>query len=141
MKIVNGWALYTLPSFADQIDKLASVVEKLREKTPTAIDRPRTPNCLRQCATLMCEIIPIDPARPEFRQGGTLRPSRKHWFRARFGKVRFRFFFRYSSSGKIIINTRGNDSNSLCNFGSSRMHMPFSGACSLRVIRPRIGVR
>ena len=66
----------------------------------------------------MIEVIPVDPTRPEFRQGGTLGSSRKHWFRAKFGGGRFRLFFRYSSSAKIIIFAWVNDRDTLRTYGS-----------------------
>jgi toxin YhaV len=67
---------------------------------------------------LMFEAIPVDPTRPEYRQGGTLGPARKHWFRAKFGGGRFRLFFRYSTSAKIIIFAWANDAQTLRTYGS-----------------------
>ena len=67
---------------------------------------------------LVFEVIPVDPSRPEFRQGGTLGRERKHWFRAKFGNGRFRLFFRYSTAAKIIIFAWVNDSNTLRTYGS-----------------------
>lgn len=64
------------------------------------------------------ELIPVDPARPEFRQGGTLVPSRKHWFRAKFGNRRFRLFFRYSTAVKIIIFAWLSDSDTVRTYGA-----------------------
>ncbi|KHS42195.1 type II toxin-antitoxin system YhaV family toxin [Novosphingobium subterraneum] len=66
----------------------------------------------------MFEVIPVDPVRHEFRQGGTLSPSRKHRFRAKFGNGRFRLFFRYSTSAKIIIFAWVNDSDTLRTYGA-----------------------
>ena len=40
------------------------------------------------------------------------------WFRAKFGNGRFRLFFRYSSTSKVIIFAWVNDENSLRNYGS-----------------------
>ncbi|MBN9505149.1 MAG: type II toxin-antitoxin system YhaV family toxin [Altererythrobacter sp.] len=34
---------------------------------------------------LVFELIPQDPPRPDYRQGGTLGDDRKHWFRDKFG--------------------------------------------------------
>jgi toxin YhaV len=66
----------------------------------------------------MFEAIPVDPTRPEYRQGGTLGANRKHWFRAKFGGGRFRLFFRYSTSAKIIIFAWVNDAQTLRTYGS-----------------------
>jgi toxin YhaV len=118
MITVNGWTLYTHPLFADQIEKLTAAVEKSREKDPKGYTSTANAKLLAAMRKLMFEVIPVDPARPEFRQGGTLGPSRKHWFRAKFGNGRFRLFFRYSSSAKIIIYTWVNDANTLRTYGS-----------------------
>jgi len=50
--------------------------------------------------------------------GGTLGPDRKHWFRAKFGGGRFRLFFRYSTSAKIIIFAWVNDRDTLRTYGA-----------------------
>jgi toxin YhaV len=47
-----------------------------------------------------------------------LGPSRKHWFRAKFGGGRFRLFFRYSSSAKIIVYAWVNDNETLRTYGA-----------------------
>ena len=83
--------------------------------------RPRTHINASRCsgdAVAAGRRIPIDPARPEFRQGGTLGPARKHWFRAKFGNGRFRLFFRYSTAAKIIILAWVNDSDTLRTYGA-----------------------
>ena len=115
---VNGWTLYTHPLFADQIEKLTAAVERSREKDPKGYTSTANAKLLAAMRKLMFEDIPVDPTRPEFRQGSTLGPSRKHWFRAKFGGGRFRLFFRYSSSAKIIIYAWVNDENSLRTYGS-----------------------
>jgi toxin YhaV len=118
MVTVNGWTLYTHPLFADQIERLTTAVEQSREKDPDGYSSTANAKLLAATRKLMFEAIPVDHARPEFRQGGTLGPSRKHWFRAKFGNGRFRLFFRYSSSAKIIIYAWVNDSNSLRTYRS-----------------------
>lgn len=118
MITVNGGTLYTHPLFADQIERLTTAVEQSRVKDANGYSSTANAKLLAAMRKLMFEIIPVDPARPEFRQGGTLGPSRKHWFCAKFGNGRFRLFFRYSSSAKIIIYAWVNDSNSLLTYGS-----------------------
>jgi toxin YhaV len=118
MSIVNGWTLYAHPLFLDQLEKLTSAVEKAKAKNPETYASSANAKLLAQLHRLMFELIPIDPARPEFRQGGTLGTNRKHWFRAKFGAGRFRLFFRYSSSAKIIIFAWVNDSETLRTYGS-----------------------
>jgi toxin YhaV len=118
MITVNGWTLYAHPLFLDQIEKLTVAVERAREKDPKTYASSANTKLLAAMRKLMFEVIPVDPTRPEFRQGGTLGPSRKHWFRAKFGGGRFRLFFRYSSSAKIIIYAWVNDANTLRTYGS-----------------------
>jgi toxin YhaV len=118
MTIIDGWTLYAHPLFTDQLDRLMAAVEKAKRKDPKTYQSTTNAKLLAQLHRLAFEIIPVDPARPEFRQGGTLGPSRKHWFRAKFGGGRFRLFFRYSSSAKIIVYAWVNDSETLRTYGA-----------------------
>jgi toxin YhaV len=118
MTIIDGWTLYAHPLFTDQLDRLTAAVEKAKRKDPRTYQSTANAKLLAQLNRLMFETIPVDPARPEFRQGGTLGSSRKHWFRAKFGGGRFRLFFRYSSSAKIIVYAWVNDSKTLRTYGA-----------------------
>lgn len=115
---VTGWTLYAHPLFLEQLEKLTLAVERAREKDPSGFASTANAKLLAALRKLMFEVIPIDPARPEFRQGGTLGPARKHWFRAKFGNGRFRLFFRYSTSAKIIIFAWVNDNDTLRTYGA-----------------------
>ena len=53
-------------------------------------------------------MIPQDPTRPEYRQGGTLSERHKHWFRAKFFQ-QYRLFFRYRVPSKVIVFAWVND--------------------------------
>ena len=57
---------------------------------------------------LVFDVIPQDPARPEYRQGGALGAEHKHWFRAKFFQ-QYRLFFRYHAQSKIIVFAWVND--------------------------------
>jgi toxin YhaV len=116
--IINGWTLYAHPLFTDQLDRLTAAVEKTKRKDPKTYQSTANAKLLAQLQRLAFETIPVDPARPEFRQGGTLGQSRKHWFRAKFGGGRFRLFFRFSSSAKIIVYAWVNDSETLRTYGA-----------------------
>lgn len=118
MTNINGWTLYAHPLFSDQLERLTATVEKAKRKDPKAYQSSANAKLLAQLNRLMFETIPVDPARPEFRQGGTLGSDRKHWFRAKFGAGRFRLFFRYSSSAKIIVFAWVNDSDTLRTYGA-----------------------
>jgi toxin YhaV len=118
MITVNGWTLYAHPLFLDQLERLTLAVERAAKKNPTSYATSADAKLLAAMRKLIFEVIPVDPARPEFRQGGTLGPARKHWFRAKFGGGRFRLFFRYSTSAKIIIYAWVNDATMLRTYGS-----------------------
>lgn len=115
---VNGWQFFAHPLFLDQIEKLAGAVEKARTKDPRGWRRSANAKLLAALRQLVFETIPQDPTRPEYRQGGTLGDARKHWFRAKFGGGRFRLFFRYSSSAKVIVFAWVNDENTLRTYGA-----------------------
>jgi toxin YhaV len=66
---------------------------------------------LAAIARLAFEVIPQDPARPEYRQGNTLGAAHRHWFRARFFQ-QYRLFFRYHARSKVIVYAWVNDERS-----------------------------
>lgn len=66
---------------------------------------------------LAFEIIPQNPARPEYRQGATLGDDHKHWFRAKFFQ-QYRLFFRYHQESKIIVYAWVNDESTKLAYGS-----------------------
>nr|WP_317983347.1 type II toxin-antitoxin system YhaV family toxin [Sandaracinobacteroides saxicola] len=115
---VNGWQLFAHPLFLDQIEKLAAAVEKARAKDPRGWRKSANAKLLAALRQLVFETLPQDPTRPEYRQGGTLGDARKHWFRAKFGGGRFRLFFRYSSSAKVIVFAWVNDETTLRTYGA-----------------------
>jgi toxin YhaV len=62
--------------------------------------------------------IPQNPGDPIYRQGKTLGPELKNWFRGKTGNGRYRLFFRYDSSAKLIVYAWVNDEQSLRTYGS-----------------------
>lgn len=60
---------------------------------------------------LAFDVIPQDPARPEYRQGATLGDDHKHWLRAKFFQ-QYRLFFRYHAASKLIVFAWVNDEDS-----------------------------
>ena len=118
MMVVNGWQLIAHPLFLDQFEKLGAAVAHLREKDPRGWRKSANAKLLAALRQLVFEIIPQDPTRTEYRQGGTLGDDRKHWFRAKFGGGRFRLFFRYSTSAKVIVFAWVNDETTLRTYGS-----------------------
>ena len=57
------------------------------------------------------------PTAPEFRQGDTLGPDNRHWFRAKFHQ-RYRLFFRFSTKDRVIVYVWVNDEFTLRKAGS-----------------------
>jgi toxin YhaV len=118
MTVVNAWNLYAHPLFLEQLEKLTAAVESARVKDPVGFASTADAKLLAVIQKLIFENIPADPSRPEYRQGGTLGASREHWFRAKFGNGRFRLFFRYSISSKIIVYAWVNDRDTMRAYGS-----------------------
>lgn len=115
---INGWQIFAHPLLLDQLERLVGAVEKERARNPRAHQSSANTKLLRALSRLLFEIIPEDPTRPEYRLGNTLGPGGRHWFRAKFGRQRFRLFFRYDSRAKIIVYAWVNDSTTLRTYGS-----------------------
>jgi len=78
MIVVNGWTLYAHPLLLDQLKKLITAVEKAKAKNPQGWAQTANAKRLAAVRSLMFQIVPSDPARSEYRQGGTLSASSKH---------------------------------------------------------------
>jgi toxin YhaV len=92
-------------------------VERLSITQPeTYTQHPKT-KLLATILRLITETIPRNPNAPEFRQGDTLGPDNRHWFRAKFHQ-RYRLFFRFSSKHKVIVYVWVNDESTLRKAGA-----------------------
>ncbi|TPP10446.1 type II toxin-antitoxin system YhaV family toxin [Rhizobium glycinendophyticum] len=118
METVNGWIIRAHPLFLDQLERLTAAVEREALKKPETFRSSANAKLLAALQKLIFETIPADPAATGFRQGGIVRPERKHWFRAKFGNGRFRLFFRYSSAARVIVFAWVNDSDTLRRYGA-----------------------
>jgi toxin YhaV len=116
--VVNGWSIFAHPLFIRQVEALIAEVERARAKDPAGYARRNAAKRLAAIARLSFEIIPQDPARPEYRQGDTLGDSRKHWLRAKFFQ-QYRLFFRYSAAKRVIILAWVNDAHTLRAYDSA----------------------
>ncbi|MDB5971334.1 MAG: toxin [Hydrocarboniphaga sp.] len=105
---VNGWTLFAHPLFLDQLESLVAAVEKLRAKDPAGYVQKNATKRLAAIAKLVFDVIPQDPARPEYRQGNTLGDEHRYWFRAKFFQ-QYRLFFRYHQQSRIIVYAWVND--------------------------------
>lgn len=113
---VNGWTLFAHPLFLDQLEALVAAVEKLRAKDPVGYVQKNTTKRLAAIARLVFEVVPQDPARPEYRQGSTLGEAHRYWFRAKFFQ-QYRLFFRYHHQSRIIVFAWVNDEDSKRAYG------------------------
>ncbi len=113
----NGWKLYLHPVFQKVFDRLTDEVKKIQlSDTDNYQSHPKA-KLLKRIIDLILVEIPADPSASQFLQGNTLGKSYRHWYRAKFFG-RFRLFYRYSSSQKIIIYAWINDENTLRKSGS-----------------------
>jgi toxin YhaV len=106
--VINGWTLFAHPIFLDPLDALTAQVEAVKRKDPAGYARKNATKRLAAIAKLAFEVIPQDPARPEYRQGNTLGDEHKHWFRAKFFQ-QYRLFFRFHAQAKVIVFAWVND--------------------------------
>ena len=106
--VINGWTVFAHPLFLVQLEALIQQVEALKQKDPTGFTKKNASKRLAAIAKLVFEVIPQDPARPEYRQGNTLGEDHKHWFRAKFFQ-QYRLFFRYHAQAKVIVFAWVND--------------------------------
>ncbi len=113
----GGWTLLFHPQIVGQLSRLARVSERARRRDPDGWRRNANVKLLSSLRKLMFEVVPNDPARPEYRQGSTLGAQFRHWFRVKFGG-RFRLFFRYDSQTRIIVYAWVNDERSLRKAGA-----------------------
>ncbi len=97
---------------------LIDEVESLKRKNPDLLKEHPKAKLLARLTKLITEEIPANPNAPEYQQGNTLGKSQRHWRRAKF-LGRFRLFFRFSSSQKVIIYAWVNDEDTLRKAGSS----------------------
>jgi len=115
---INGWSLFAHPLFLDQVEVLIAQVEALKAKDPGTYRQKNSTKRLAAIAKLVFEVIPEDPARPEYRQGTSLGSDRRHWFRAKFFQ-QYRLFFRFHATQRIIVFAWVNDQESKRAFESS----------------------
>ena len=116
--VIHGWTVFAHPMFLSQIEALARQVERLKQKDPSSYLNKNASKRLAAINKLAFDVIPQDPTRPEYRQGGTLGDVYKHWFRAKFFQ-QYRLFFRYHAPSKVIVFAWVNDENTKRAYESS----------------------
>ncbi|MES2831553.1 MAG: type II toxin-antitoxin system YhaV family toxin [Pseudomonadota bacterium] len=116
--LIHGWTVFAHPLFLAELEVLTQQVEASRQKDPIGYVKKNSAKRLAAITRLAFDIIPQDPARPEYRQGSTLGDNHKHWFRAKFFQ-QYRLFFRYHAPSKIIVLAWVNDEDTKRAFESS----------------------
>lgn len=106
--VVNGWTIFAHPLFLDQLETLVRQVEGFKQKDSVGFVMKNATKRLTAIDKLAFEVIPQDPTRFEYRQGGTLGDAHKHWFRAKFFQ-QYRLFFRYHGKARVIVYAWVND--------------------------------
>lgn len=106
--VIHGWTVFAHPLFLEQLEALTSQVEALKRKDPAGFSKKNASKRVAAIVKLAFDVIPQDPARPEYRQGGTLGEAHKHWFRAKFFQ-QYRLFFRYHAASQVIVYAWVND--------------------------------
>ena len=115
---INGWQIYMHPLFRAQLEHLREQVAALKRKHPLDYTRRNATKRLAAITRLAFEIIPQDPTRTEYRQGGTLGEKHKHWFRAKFFQ-QYRLFFRYHAANRVIVYAWVNDEETKRSYSSN----------------------
>ena len=115
----QGWHLFAHPLLLDQLDRLIAAAERARRADPAGWRGNANVRLLANLRDLMFDRVPHDPLGPAFRQGNTLGPAHRHWFRAKFGGNRFRLFFRADSGARIVVYAWVNDRDSLRKAGAA----------------------
>jgi toxin YhaV len=116
--VIRGWTIFAHPLFLAQIEVLAQQVEALKQKDPAGYTKKNASKRLAAITKLAFDVIPQDPSRSEYRQGGTLGDNHKHWFRAKFFQ-QYRLFFRYHAPGRVIVFVWVNDEDTKRAYESS----------------------
>lgn len=116
--VIHDWTVFAHPLFLAQLEALAQQVEAFKQRDPVGYVKKNAAKRLAAITKLAFDVIPQDPARPEYRQGNTLGDEYKHWFRAKLFQ-QYRLFFRYHASSKVIVFASVNDEDTKRTYESS----------------------
>jgi toxin YhaV len=92
----HGWRLFVHPLYQTQLERLTKRAERLAAADAGGYFSHPASKMLATINHYIRDVIPRDPNSPEFRQGNTLGPDNRHWFRARF-HWRYRLFYRFAT--------------------------------------------
>lgn len=100
--IIRGWTIFAHPFFLEQLRVLAQQVETFQRIDPVGYVKKDASKRLAAITKLAFDVVPQDPARPEYRRSSTFGDEHKHWFRAKFFQ-QYQLFFRYHAPSKVIV--------------------------------------
>jgi toxin YhaV len=112
-----GWRLYRASAFDKAVQSLEADVARAASDRPDTFTAHPKAKLLARINQLVFEEIPRDPNANAFGLGNTLGAAHRHWRRAKFLQ-RFRLFYRFDSTSRIIIYAWINDENTLRKAGS-----------------------
>jgi toxin YhaV len=99
-------------AIVEQLGKLQLATDRAKDRDPQGYTANANYKLFKALSALILETVPMDPGKDDFRQGNTMGPQWRHWRRAKIGQ-RFRLFFRYDSTTKIIVFAWVNDVQTL----------------------------
>ena len=115
----HGWRLAAHPLLLDQLERLIAAAARARQADPAGWQGNANVRLLAALRDLMLDRVPREPLAAAFRQGNTLGPAHRHWFRAKFGGNRFRLYFRADSTARIVVYAWVNDRDTLRKAGAA----------------------
>ena len=120
----HGWRLFAHPLLLEQLERLLAAAERAERTDPKGWQANANVRLLAALFHQLLDRVPRDPLAAEFRQGNTLGPTHRHWFRAKFAGNRFRLFFRADSRARVIVYAWVNDRDRLRKVGIA--HDPYA---------------
>lgn len=110
----HGWSLLIHPLLLGQIEKLTDAAEQEYAKDQDG-EAGGTTKLLGHLLDLMFDKIPLRPGDRIYRAGKSLPDD---WFRAKTGGGRYRLFYRFDSTSRLIVYAWVHDENNLRTYGS-----------------------
>lgn len=110
----HGWSILMHPLLLDKIEALTAVVEREKAKDPDGAPGPNA-KLLAHLLDLMFDKIPQRPGDAIYRGGDSLPAG---WFRGKTGNGRYRLFYRFDSTTRLIVYAWVNDEQNLRTYGS-----------------------
>ena len=101
----TGGACYFTAVFSTRLENLHAAARRAHKRGDSGNANIKL---FERISRLVLETIPADPGGAEYRLGNTLGGEHRHWRRAKIGR-RFRLFFRYDTTSRVIVYAWVND--------------------------------